>query len=912
MPSPETQARQRIDGLLEAAGWCVQDRRELNLSAARGVAVREFPLQTGFADYLLFVDRQAVGVIEAKAEGTTLAGVAEQSGQYLVGLPPNIPHVQLPLPFAYESTGIETYFRDERDPEPRSRRVFAFHQPETLAEWAAEDRTLRDRLRRLPPLLTEGLWGAQIEAIQNLEQSFAADRPRALIQMATGSGKTFTAVSFVYRLIKFAGARRVLFLVDRNNLGRQALREFQQYVTLDDGRKFAELYNVQHMTSNVLDPVSKVCITTIQRLYSMLSGEAEFDTEEEERSLWGREEELAGEAPRLVRYNPGLPIECFDFIITDECHRSIYNLWRQVLEYFDAFLVGLTATPSRQTLGFFNQNLVMEYSRERAVADGVNVDGQVYRIRTRITEQGSRVEAGFYVDRRDRRTRQRRWEQLDEDLDYAPAQLDRDVVSESQIRTVIRAFRDLLFTEIFPGRSEVPKTLIFAKDDSHAEDVVRIVREEFGKGNEFCQKITYRTEGKPEDLIASFRNSYYPRIAVSVDMIATGTDIKPLEALLFLRQVRSRVLFEQMLGRGTRVISQTDLQAVTADARRKTHFVVIDAVGVSENPKFDTETMDRKRTVPLDRLLEQVALGVRDDDTLTTLAGRLAQLGRKATRQDEDEIATLSGGCSLRDLANRLLDALDPDVVWAATGSEAPTAKQLTQAQADLVAVATAPFDEPRLRERLVAVHQRAEQTIDSVSVDRVLAAGWSEEQARSTVESFERFIAEHRDEITALQIIYGQPYARRRLTYQQVKELAGRLALPPQAWTTEALWLAYARLEQDKVRGVGAPRVLTDLVSLVRHAVELDDELEPYPDRVRRRYEDWLAAQEAAERRFTAEQRWWLDQIAAHIGVNLGVSADDFGYGELFQRGGWIAARRLFGAALPALLDEMNEALTV
>jgi type I restriction enzyme R subunit len=923
MPTPEEQARETIDQLLEAAGWRVQDREGLNLGVARGVAVREFPLTTGFADYLLFADRRAVGVVEAKPAGTTLSGVAEQSAAYLTGLPANIPHVQLPLPFAYESTGVETYFRDERDPDPRSRRVFAFHQPETLADWAGKGApgsrgaaccapTLRARLRQMPALLTKGLWDAQIEAVRNLERSFAENRPRALIQMATGSGKTYTAVTFTYRLVKFAGARRVLFLVDRNNLGRQALREFQQYVTPDDGRKFAELYNVQHMASNVLDPVSKVCITTIQRLYSMLSGEPEFDAEEEERSWWGREAELAREAPKLVRYNPGLPIEYFDFIVTDECHRSIYHLWRQVLEYFDAFLIGLTATPSKQTLGFFNQNLVMEYSRERAVADGVNVDGQVYRIRTQITEQGSHVEAGFYVDRRDRRTRDRRWEQLDEDLDYAPSQLDRDVVSESQIRTVVCAFRDRLFTEIFPGRCEVPKTLVFAKDDSHAEDIVRIVREEFGKGNDFCQKITYRTEGKAEDLIASFRNSYYPRIAVSVDMIATGTDIRPLEVLLFLRPVQSRVLFEQMLGRGTRVISPTDLQAVTPDTRRKTHFVVVDAVGVVENPKFDTQTMERKRTTPFDRLLEQVAWGVRDDDTLTTLAGRLARLERRLDDADREAVAELTGGCSLRDLANRLLDALDPDVVREATGNEAPAAEQIARAQARLVQAATAPFDEPRLRERLIALHQRAEQIIDTVSVDQIEGVGWSDDRARSTVESFERFIQEHRDEIAALQIIYNQPYARQRLTYQQVKELAERLKLPPNAWTTEALWQAYARLEQDKVRGVGAPRVLADLVSLVRHAVQIDDELEPYPERVRERYEGWLAAQEAAGRRFTGEQRWWLDQIAAHIGVNLGVSADDFGYGALFSRGGWIAARRLFGSGLPALLAEINEALTV
>lgn len=337
--------------------------------------------------------------------------------------------------------------------------------------------------------------------------------------MATGSGKTYMACHLVYRLVRHAGAGRVLFLVDRSNLGRQTLREFQGFTTPDDRRRFTELYNVQHLQSSRIDQVSRVCIATIQRIYSMLKGE-ELDPELEEQSAF--EMLPLRKEPVPVEYNPEIPIETFDVIVTDECHRSIYNLWRQVLEYFDAYLIGMTATPSKQTLGFFNQNLVMEYSHEQAVADGVNVDFDVYRIRTEITERGSKVEAGYYVDRRDRQTRTVRWEQLDEDLVYAPNQLDRDVVAPDQIRTVIRAFRDRLSGEIFPGRTEVPKTLIFAKDDSHADDIVQIVREEFGRGNEFAQKITYKTTGaKPEDLLQAFRTSYFPRIAVTVDMIAT-------------------------------------------------------------------------------------------------------------------------------------------------------------------------------------------------------------------------------------------------------------------------------------------------------------------------------------------------------------------------------------------------------
>ncbi|HEX4406931.1 MAG TPA: DEAD/DEAH box helicase family protein [Polyangia bacterium] len=571
--APEKQARQTIDALLAACGWVVQDYTAVDFSAARGIALREVPFKSGRCDYLLLVDRKPIGIIEAKKAGLTLSNVAEQSANYGDNLPAFLNASGATLPFYYESTGVETFFRDARDPEPRSRQIFAFHRPETLVEWLAEPDTLRGRLAQLPtahPLATAGMRECQIEAISNLETSFVASRPRALIQMATGSGKTYTACAAIYRLIKFAGARRVLFLVDRANLGRQAKDEFVKFETPDTGRKFTELYNVQHLTSNQLDDVSRVTICTIQRLYAMLRGE-ELSEEADELSTY--ELGAADGRPKDVAYDAKVPIEAFDFIVTDECHRSIYNLWRQVLDYFDAFLVGLTATPSKQTIGFFNQNLVTEYNHERAVADGVNVGYEVYRIRTEVTEQGGKVDKGFYVDKRSKETRAVRWERLDEDLSYTSRELDRSVVVKSQIRTVLQAFKDALFTELFPGRTLVPKTLIFAKDDSHAEDIVHICREVFGRGNDFCKKVTYQAKhavtGKPaksEELIQEFRLSPQLRIAVTVDMIATGTDIKPLECLLFLRDVRSRVYFEQMKGRGTRTLSPTDLQAVSGEA----------------------------------------------------------------------------------------------------------------------------------------------------------------------------------------------------------------------------------------------------------------------------------------------------------------------------------------------------------
>ncbi|MYI92973.1 DEAD/DEAH box helicase, partial [Candidatus Poribacteria bacterium] len=369
--TPEAEARQTIDSMLEASGWQIQNYAERETDASFGVAVREYLLQDEQqADYLLFINAVAVGILEAKKEGMTLGGAMQQAERYHASLPDTLTTL-LGCPLLYASSGIETYFQDKRDPNSRSRTVCTFHTPEALRD-ALAPRSLRQRLKDdLPDLKQGNLWDCQFEALGVLEESLTESHQRALIQMATGSGKTYVAVSSVYRLIKFANVKRVLFLVDRNNLGRQALREFQNYTTPDDGRKFTELYNVQHLSSNIIDDTSSVCITTIQRLYSMLKGATEFESDEEESSAFEQETENA--QPQEVRYNSDIPIDTFDFIIVDECHRSIYGKWRHVLEYFDAFIIGLTATPYPQTLNFFNQNLVYEYRHEQAIEDNVNV-----------------------------------------------------------------------------------------------------------------------------------------------------------------------------------------------------------------------------------------------------------------------------------------------------------------------------------------------------------------------------------------------------------------------------------------------------------------------------------------------------------------------------------------------------------
>ena len=937
--TPEEQAREHIDRLLTDSGWVVQNAKETNLYAGLGIAVREFVLKDdhGRADYLLYVNHRAVGVVEAKPAGHTLSGVEIQTGKYSDGLPDDLPFYRKPLPFLYQSTGVETCFTNLFDPDPRSRPLFSFHRPETLAEWLgmspshAGSGVLREQpspyittferaMRNLPPLATEGLWSAQVKAIRQVEQSLARGDPRVLVQMATGSGKTRMASALAYRLIRYADSRRILFLVDRSNLARQTLREFQGYYTPDDGRKFTEIYNVQHLSrSNRIDPVSRVCIATIQRVYSILKGEP-LDEDLEEVS--GYEAAILQGPQATVEYNAAIPIETFDIVVTDEAHRSIYNLWRQVLEYFDARLIGLTATPSKQTLGFFKQNLVMEYGHEQAVADGVNVDFDVYRIKTAITEGGGIVEAGYYVDKRDRETRAVRWEQLDDDLDYAASDLDRGVVAEDQIRTVLQTFRDKALPEMFPGRQVAPKTLIFAKDDSHAEDIVRIAREEFGRGNEFCQKITYKTTGaKPEDLLKAFCNSVMPRIAVTVDMIATGTDVRPLEVVFFMRNVRSRTFFEQMKGRGVRVISSTEFQSVTPGAKgnaNKERFVIVDAVGVTESELSDSFTLNKQPTVSFGSLMDAVGKGNRQPETLTTLASRLARLDKQLTAPDRARIEEASGGVSLSAITAALVKACDPDAhlerAQAETGLPEPTPDAVSAAARQLREDASKPLAaNPALRQLLLDIRKLYEQTIDTVSADAVIEAGPSaeaEERARNTVASFREFIEEHKDEITALQIIYERPF-RRPVAYEELRALASALHAPPRSWTTESLWNAYRQVEQSKVRG-SVKSALTDVISLVRHAIGEDDELTPFPDRVRDNFERWMAMQEVAGSTFTDEQRRWLEAIRDHVAGNGSTTVADFDAAPFVQWGGIGRAAVVFGSDLTPLLHELNEALAV
>jgi type I restriction enzyme R subunit len=906
---PEDKARSSIDASLSACGWIVQSRGEMNLSADAGVAVREFATGSGPVDYALFVDKRFCGAVEAKAAGTTLSGYSEQAARYIADAPEFLGADPRQRRFEYVASETEILFRDLADPEPRSRRVFAFHRPETLRRWLAEPETKRSRLRHMPPLITDGLRQCQVEAIEGLERSLARDDPRALVQMTMGAGKTFTACTASYRTLAHAGLRRILFLVDRRNLGNQTATEYAAYRPPGTGRLFPELYGVQKLGSAGLDRDSAIVIATIQRVYSVLTGK-ELADEDEDASAFEHEDE----GPKLVAYNAAIPIETFDLIITDECHRSIYGTWRQVLEYFDGTIVGLTATPSAHTLGFFNRNLVAEYPYERSVADGVNVGHEVYRIRTRIGEGGSTVDKGYTIPVRDKKTRAERYETLDADLVYAKRDLDKSVIAPNQIRTVLETYRDTLATELFPGREHVPKTLIFAKDDHHAEEIVHIAREVFGKGNDFAKKITYRIDGAdPEQLIKQFRNDFFPRMAVTVDMIATGTDVKPIEVLIFLRDVRSELYFEQMKGRGVRSIEPTDLRAVTPDAEAKTRFILIDAVGVTESKKNIAPPLDRDRTVAFDKLIDQVAAGDRREDTLSTLAARLAALDRRIDAETRADLANLSDGNTLADLANALIDAIDSDKLEDTTrqrhGADASD-DQRSEVHAALKEDACRPFDQPPFRNALKQAKAAADVKIDTISTDEIVSSGYDETQAQSTIDRFRNFLEANKDTLVALQIFYGRPYAQRRMTYEGLEELRDAMRRPP--WLLEPfnIWRAYKRLDDKRVRG-NSTRILTDIVMLVRYALGMDDILEPLPSKIAGRFNLWLGREQKAGRAYSSEQLVWLNAVRDHLAVNAEITTGDLQEVAAFgDKGGIVRAQALFGPRLNDMLDDLSDAL--
>ncbi|WP_329456677.1 DEAD/DEAH box helicase family protein [Streptomyces sp. NBC_01497] len=989
-----TQADDRADRALCEAGWrvCAPHERDLRPDAK---AVRIIhPHDPGLHVYLLYVDQDLSGLVVAGADTADprdLIAEADRLAAPLAEKHPKRAWQGRSLPFRYGTNGHVWRFRNALDAErldgtpapdapeggARSRYVFAPARPAAVARWKRdaarnpEAPTLRARLRRLPTVLLDPqrqLYEAQRRSIEGLENSLAADQPRALIQMATGSGKTYTVVQASHRLLEHANAHRVLFLVDRNNLGDQARDEYRDFVPAGSKKALHEEFPLKHLSGGKsgLADSDKIVITTIQRLWCKLSGQPlpEPGSEGEEGFEADGTAGLTAGRPEVL-YSAELPPDYFDFIVIDECHRSIYGTWRPVLEYFDAHIVGLTATPIGPTFAFFNENLVSTYSFEEAVADEVNVDYDVYKISTRISREGSLIRAttstvapdgaieqlNTVLAHVDRVTRTQHWRQQEEDEAYAPSDLNTRVESTGQIRTIIKTFKDNLFTEIFPPqvdlgtgevvheRKVVPKTLIFAASDRHADAIVdEVLRAWDGVGDGFCKKIT-SAASRPNKAIRDFRNKPEIRIAVTVDMIATGTDIPALECLVFMRDIRTWSYFEQMKGRGARIIKPEVLKQVTEDALCKDRFVIVDTVGVTEHAMVDARPLVRDgmaETPSLERLLKECEDGrPLSADDVATLAGRLSRLGR---RLDDEQLARIegsAGGRKLTELVTGLVLATDPDRltgerVRAAVGdavSGLPQADDLGNAESDpesaedaidaMLIEAMRPFMErDALREALLeAARERRWIKIDHLSRDGgVIAEGVTDVmRAERTVTDWRKYMEDQRERFTDLRIAFEERWPLSEVR-ERIDEVLGLVSPPQQRWTRQRLWKAYVDFgiaRNGRRRGAGLP----ELLSVLRFELGLDgDEFRPYRDTVELRFQEWLARQETAGATFTEDQQEWLRRIVGVVATSATVSLDALDQHAVCRaEGGWSKFREVFegGPRTPdELIDELDREL--
>ncbi|MBD5320148.1 MAG: DEAD/DEAH box helicase family protein [Bacteroides sp.] len=858
--TPEQIAREKIDRMFADAGWAVVNRDNYSPEIS-AVAIEEGLMKGNCeADYLLFINGKAVGVLEAKRRevDVTASIVAEQAEHYAKSVPNWCQAWFNPLPLAYVSNGNELYFRDLRNPDSQYEALKKIHTPKEITRLLG----INDYYAALPTLQKRGLRDCQYEAITELEKSFRAGQNRALMVLATGSGKTYTACLATYRMLNYTPMKRVLFLVDRNNLGKQAEGEFGTFRLTESGDPLNTIFEVNRLKSANVKKSDQIVISTIQRLFSLLSGQPIDDSDDEATD---------DETTEIVLPpNPQLPPDFFDMIVVDECHRSIYGNWRAVLEYFSsAKIVGLTATPIPETLAFFNNNQVVNYTLEKSIVDGVNVDHRVYRIRTQATEDGGAIREGDSLRRITRYTGNVEDVKNREIRNYTATELNRSIVNPAQIKLILETYRDAVYTEMFtdPQREPImdylPKTLIFALNDAHAQNIVNIAREVFGPcitvdPDRFVQKITY-SAGDSNALIRSFRNDKDFRIAVTVTLVATGTDVKPLEVVMFMRDVESQPLYVQMKGRGVRTIGDEQLRNVTPNAFSKDIFYLVDAVGVTEHTQTVPTPGDERpsQAITLRQLLERLTHGEVHDNNLRLIAARLARIHNKATEEQRSEFEALAHA-SMADISSNIYQALE-------SGS------------LPLYLNVNEPNNQRKGLVRPLAVHPDAREFLCVLNAgfinilqpgeDTLIEKGFSQEEAASTTKAFEDYIEAHRDEIEALRIIYnnsGQP-----LTYATLKDLERKLREVNHKFNVSQLWNNYSILNPKAVQKFTTKDekdALTNIIQVVRYAMHLTPELRSLPSMAAQRFELWCGQ---AQRPLTESQKEVIRQIVSYIVSN-------------------------------------------
>ena len=855
---PEEKARVIIDRMFEEAGWKVVDRDKYapNMTA---VAIRE-GLMVGNreADYLLFLNGKAVGVLEAKRIETDINSdiVQEQARLYTRSCPkwcqawfPNIP-----LPLAYVANSRDLMFYDTRKSDSEFEYCKKIHTPKEVKKLLG----LEDDYVGLPMLSPKGLRACQYEAITQLEQSFRNGENRALMVLATGAGKTYTACLAAYRMLAFTPMKRILFLVDRNNLGKQAETEFGTFRLTENGDPFNTIFTVNRLKSSSVPTDSNVVISTIQRLFSLLKGDEITDNDEDDEEIEDKE--------IILPENPNLPSDFFDMIIIDECHRSIYGNWQKVLNYFSkAKSIGLTATPVPETKAFFNGNIIVNYTLEKSIVDGVNVDCRVYRIKTQATENGGAILEGDKVKRETCYTGQVQTINNQETKNYTREELNRSIINPAQIKLILETYRDAVYTELFtdpqrePNMDYLPKTLIFALNENHATNIVQIAKEVFGHNdNRFVQKITY-SAGDSNELIRQFRNDKDFRIAVTCTLVATGTDIKPLEVVMFMRDVASEPLYIQMKGRGVRTIGDEQLRNVTPNAYSKDCFFLVDAVGVTEHEKVITSPSEgaTSKLMSLKELLEKITHGNVSDDYLRLLASRLSRISHKCEEKDREKFISLAH-ISMMDIASNIFDALEQGSLPEYVNVNEPNT--IRKALVHNIA------NEPDAREFLLILNAGFIETL-MPGEDTLISKGFSQEEAQTTTSAFEAYCEEHKDEIEALRIIYnnqGDP-----LTYTILKDLENKLKFASSKFNTSLLWNSYAIINPQMVKHSSTKEekeALTNIIQLVRYAFHQIERLESLYPSASQRFNLWCGQN---QRPLTEEQIGVMQQVFSYIASN-------------------------------------------
>ena len=854
--TPEEKARQKIDLWFAEAGWKVINREDYEPTCT-AVAIREGLLKGNLeADYFLFINGKAIGVLEAKREEIDpfSNNVCEQAVLYAKSVPHIYQAYQKPLPFIFTSNGKELFFCDFREQKQSFKQIMAIPTPYELVKQLG----ISDYFAGLPSLQKKGLRDCQYEAVTELEKSFRSGQNRALMVLATGAGKTYTACLAAYRLLSYTPMRRVLFLVDRNNLGKQAEGEFGTFRLTENGDAFNTIFTVNRLRSSSIPSDSNVVISTIQRLFSFLRGDTIEDNDNDD------DNEPTEEV--VLPPNPNLPHDYFDLIIIDECHRSIYGNWRKVLEYFDtARLVGLTATPIPETMAFFNNNRIVNYTLEKSIVDGVNVDCRVYRIKTQVTENGGAILEGEKIKEETRYTGDVKTISNKETKTYTNKELNRSVINPAQIKLILSTYRDVVYTELFndPQRDAnfdyLPKTLIFALNETHASNIVQIAKEVFGHTDDrFVQKITY-SAGDSNELIRQFRNDKDFRIAVTCTLVATGTDVKPLEVLIFMRDVESLPLYIQMKGRGVRTIGDEQLRNVTPNAFSKDCFYLIDAVGVTEHEKTIPTITDELTTkiITLKELLEQITHGYLPDEHLKRLAATLSRIYNKADNSQRTEFIRLAND-DMKELASRIYEAFENNILPPFISTKEPNNERK-----GLVAPLANHAD---ARRYLLILAAGFVNTL-MPGEDTLISKGFSIEEAKSTTEAFEDFCKEHSDEIEALRIIYnneGEP-----ITYSMLKDLENKLKMANNHFTSKQLWNSYAILNPNSVRRSSTKEesdALTNIIQLVRFALRQIERLDSVVSTSKQYFNLWLGQN---QREITDKQREVISRIVDYIASN-------------------------------------------